>query len=142
MWTSGRLGRRSACSLASLFFASLHIGGAAIIAWVTLFLKGAISVVRGCLEERVWCWMARDREWGFSLSMKTPNVVGKFLRNQSLHQNNRVSIIKSQKAITNTELTWKTRKGKNHGEREKTFAVIKVISSRLHWCARVSGFNS
>jgi len=32
----------------------------ATAAWVTLFLKGATSVVQGCLEEGVKCWIARD----------------------------------------------------------------------------------
>jgi len=50
--------------------------------------------------------------------------MGKFLKNQSMHQNNMADIIKSQKAIANTQsLRGKTRKGKNHGEREKKLSL-------------------
>jgi len=49
--------------------------------------------------------------------MKAPNVVGKFLRNQSTHQNNAVGIIKSQKIIANIQsLREKPKKKNQRGE--------------------------
>jgi len=65
------------------------LAGAAIAAWVTLFLEGAISVMRGCLEEGVGCSIARDLKGIVSsISIKAPNAVGNVVgyllnRNQS-----------------------------------------------------------
>ena len=73
-----------------------------------------------------------------SLSIKAPNAVDKCLSNQSTYQNNRVCIIKSQKAIANMQnLTWKPRKEKTT-KREAIYTITMVITSWLLWCVRVS----
>ena len=79
IWTSDRLGRRSAGLVALLVFLfSFRLAEAATAVWVTLFLKRAISIVRGCSEEWVRCWIVRDLKGMVSrLSMKAPNAVKK-----------------------------------------------------------------
>jgi len=62
----------------------------------------------GIFVEGLGYWWRDLKSMVSSLSTKASNVMGEFLRNQFMHQNNGVGIIKSQKVITNTQnLTWK-----------------------------------
>jgi len=85
---------------------------------------------------RVFCgvvrgWIARDLKGMVpSLSMKAPNEIGKFLRNQSTHQNNIVGIIKSQKSQREHRELRENPKRKNHEERGESI-ITMVITSRL-----------
>ena len=52
--------------------------------------------------------------------MKAPNAVGKFIRNQSMHQNNR-EIVKSNPASTNTQNLRENPKGKKSRRKRGEF---------------------
>ena len=100
-----------------------------------------------CLEEiEVTCWVhlneneyweSRRERFHVWLALITA-VVGNFLRNLSTHQNNRVSIIKSQKSQRKYRIYVETRMGENHEER---FHYSNGDYNDVLWCARVSGLN-
>ena len=66
--------------------------------------------------------------------------MGKFLKNQST-KNNGVGIIKSQKAIANTQNLCENFERKKIMKREENFTITMVITSGLLWCVRVPEFN-
>jgi len=73
-----RLVRRLADSAVSIAFSFLFGAvGAVTVAWETFFLGGAISLLRGCFEERSGYWMGNLRV-NSKILMKVSNAVGDF----------------------------------------------------------------
>jgi len=95
-------------------------------------LLWAINIERGSFVEWLGCWIERSQAYGSKDLNESPNVVGKFFRNQSTHQIYRERV-KSNLQQAQTHRTYaETQNGKTtRGGGEENSTITMVITSGL-----------